>query len=137
MKIVHIKLWILMSCILGCNENNTKKPLNALETGRKFIRTSLNGQFEEAHELLLPDITNEQFFESYKTYYNRLSGDDKQKYKDASYEINKLLELNDSTTIINYSNSYMHKAMEIKVVKKNNAWWVDFTYTASGNLPIE
>ena len=70
-------------------------------------------------------------------YYGRLSDEKKKNYKSASYEINKYLDLDDSTTIINYSNSYMHKPMEIKVVRRNKEWGIDFKYTYSGNLPID
>jgi hypothetical protein len=45
-------------------------------------------------------------------------------------------EVNDSTSIINYSNTYMNKPMEIKLVRENKKWVVDFKYTFSGNLPI-
>jgi hypothetical protein len=47
------------------------------------------------------------------------------------------MEVNDSTTVINYSNDYMNKPMEIKVIRSNNEWKVDFKYTYSGNLPID
>ncbi|MBK7882655.1 MAG: DUF4878 domain-containing protein [Chitinophagaceae bacterium] len=123
--------------LLGCNDNKIEKPTTAWDTGREFIRSSLDGDFKRAEKFLLQDEANKQFFESYKSYYNRLPIEDKRKYKSASYEINKLLELNDSTVIINYSNSYMHTPMEIKVIKdNNNNWAVDFTYISSGNLPI-
>ena len=46
-------------------------------------------------------------------------------------------DVNDSITIINYSNSYMNKPLEIKVVKEDHKWQVDFKYTYSGNLPID
>lgn len=57
----------------------------------------------------------------------------KMNYKKASYEILQLSETNDSTTIINYANSYMKKPMEIKVVRVNNEWWIDFKYTSAGD----
>ena len=60
----------------------------------------------------------------------------RKKYKEASYNINKFEDVNDSTAIINYSNSYMNKPMEIKLVRANKIWAVDFKYTFSGNLPI-
>jgi hypothetical protein len=136
MKKIFIATFALLILLISCNENKKAKPLTALDTGREFIRASLDGDFENAEEFLLADENNKQFFESYKSYYNRLPKQDKQKYKEASYEINKLMELNDSTVIINYANSYMHKPMEIKIIKKDNKWAVDFTYTSSGNLPI-
>ena len=135
MKKILFAFFTIIILSTGCGDEK-QQPTTAIDTGRDFIRASLNGDFKNAQEFLLQDDANKQFFESYKSYYGRLPAQDKEKYKAASYEINKLLEMNDSTVIINYSNSYMHQPMEIKVIKKNNKWAVDFTYTSSGNLPI-
>ena len=131
-------LTILLSFFLlfSCNNKEPKRPATALDTGRAFIRASLDGDFETAGQLILKDTQNVQLFDSYKLYYERLSGEKKKNYKAASYEINKYLDVDDSTKIINYSNSYMNKPMEIKVVRINKEWSVDFKYTYSGNLPI-
>jgi hypothetical protein len=104
-----------------------------LDTGRDFIRASLDGDFENAEHLLLKDTQNLQLFDSYKNYYQRLPADKKKNYKAASYDINKYTDLNDSTSIINYSNSFMKTPMEIKLVRLNKHWVVDFKYTYSGN----
>lgn len=128
---------LLLAVIFSCNNEKEDKPATALDTGRAFIRASLDGNFEAAEKLLLRDSQNIQLFDSYKMYYGRLSDEKKKNYRSASYEINKYLEADDSTTIINYSNSYMHKPMEIKVVRKNKSWQIDFKYTYSGNLPID
>ena len=129
----------ILCMITSCNNNTneSKRPESALETGRDFIRASLDGKFDNAMPLLLPDSQNLQLFDTYKMYYDRLPADKKQNYQKASYNINKYDDLNDSVTIINYSNSYMNKPMEIKLVKNNKLWHVDFKYTYSGNLPID
>jgi len=132
-----IAFLLIVSAIVGCNNNGGKRPESALETGRDFIRASLDGKFENAMPLILPDSQNLQLFDTYKMYYNRLPADKKQSYRQASYNINKYEDLNDSVTIINYSNTYMNKPMEIKLVKNNKLWEVDFKYTYSGNLPID
>ena len=136
MQKILICLFVL-GTIYSCSEKKEARPATALDTGREFIRASLDGNFTGAEALLLKDSQNIQLFESYKMYYNRLSQEKKNNYKSASYNINKYEDANDSTTIINYSNSYMNKPMEIKVVRNhNNEWGVDFKYTYSGNLPI-
>jgi len=128
---------LLLAVLFSCNNEKEDKPATALDTGRAFIRASLDGNFEAAEKLLLRDSQNIQLFDSYKMYYGRLSDEKKKNYRSASYEINKYLDADDSTTIINYSNSYMHKPMEIKVVRQNKSWQIDFKYTYSGNLPID
>lgn len=129
--------FLMLFTLYGCNSNESIRPQSALETGRVFIRASLDGKFEKAVPLLLPDSQNLQLFETYKMYYDRLADEKKQNYQKASYNINKYEDLNDSVTIINYSNTYMNKPMEIKLVKSNKLWLVDFKYTYSGNLPID
>lgn len=128
---------LLLAVFISCNNEKEDNPATALDTGRAFIRASLDGNFEAAEKLLLRDSQNIQLFDSYKMYYGRLSDEKKKNYRSASYEINKYLDADDSTTIINYSNSYMHKPMEIKVVRQNKSWQIDFKYTYSGNLPID
>ncbi len=117
--------------------NNKEKPTTSLDTGRLFIRECLDGDFKSAETLLYKDSENVQLFNSFKEYYGRMPEDKKHQYTKASYQINKYSDLNDSTTIINYSNDYMNKPMEIKIIRKNNDWTVDFKYTYSGNLPID
>lgn len=130
-------LILLMLVLCFCNNDESKRPESALDTGRDFIRASLDGKFENAMPLILQDSQNLQLFDTYKMYYSRLPEDKKRSYQKASYNINKYEDLNDSVTIINYSNTYMNKPMEIKLVKSNKLWHVDFKYTYSGNLPID
>lgn len=127
----------LLFLFTACNSPKKALPETALDTGREFIRASLDGNFETAEPLLLKDTQNLQLFDSYKQFYSNLPDEKKRSYKEASYTINKFMEVDDSTTLINYSNSYMNKPMEIKLVRINKIWNVDFKYTYSGNLPID
>lgn len=136
LKYILTALLFLAATMHSCSEKTDKKPVTALDTGRTFIRASLDGDFKTAETFLLKDSQNNQLFESYKLYYSRLPEQKKDNYRKASYIINKYEDIDDSTTIINYSNSYMNKPMEIKTVKNNKEWLVDFKYTYSGNLPI-
>lgn len=133
------KLFVFVAVALAmaaCNQKESKAPETALDTGREFIRASLDGNFDMASALLLKDSQNVQLFESYQIFYNKLPEDKKKGYKKASYDINKYSDIDDSTTLINYSNSYMHQPMEIKLVRRNKVWAVDFKYTYSGESTI-
>ena len=131
-KIISIVLVTLL--LAACSTKEKKLPATALDTGREFIRASLDGDFEKAETLLLIDTQNLQLFESYKQFFSKLPEDKKRNYKEASYTINKYVDTNDSSTLINYSNSYMKKPMDIKLVRINKNWNVDFKYTYSGNV---
>ena len=117
--------------LVACSSNNSKRPSTSVATGTAFIRATLDGNFKDAEALLLNEPQDKAMFDSYKSYYERLPQDKKQAYKKASYNINTLTDVNDSTTIINYSNSYMKQPMNIKVVKRDNVWSVDFKYTSA------
>lgn len=123
--------------LFSCNSSKDQKPDTALDAGRAFIRASLDGKFDDARSLLLKDSQNVQQYNRYEKYYNDMPLAERNNYKNASYEINKYEDLNDSVTIINYSNSFMHKPQEVKVIKTNNNWLVDFKYTSSGSQPIQ
>ena len=133
MKKIVLLLFVTIS-LIACNNNNPKRPATAVETGTQFIRATLDGNFKAAEVLLSKDAQNTAMFESYKTFYERLPQEKKQAYKKASYTINTLTDQNDSTTVINYSNSYMKQPMNIKVLKSDNVWSVDFKYTSADTI---
>lgn len=127
-----LSVFVLATILFSCNETKEKvTPSTALDTGREFIRASLDGNFDAASSLLLQDQQNIEMFQSYKIYYDKLPADKKKGYKEASYEINKYTDVNDSMSVINYSNSYMQQPMDIKVVRVNDKWMVDFKYTSA------
>ena len=128
---IFITVLICMLMLTACFNNAEKRPTTATETGTAFIRATLDGNFTNAETLLLKDEQNTAMFESYKTFYNRLPAEKKEAYKKASYTINTLTDPNDSTSIINYSNSYMKQPMDIKIIKRNNIWSIDFKYTSA------
>lgn len=130
---------VLLLALFSCNEQeNNKRPTNSMDVGRNFIRATLDGDFVAAENLLLKDSFNMQTFETYKNYYKtNLTSEIKQGYKKASYNINKLEDVNDSTVIINYSNTYMNKPTNIKLVKKDKLWSVDFTFTTSDTTSVK
>ena len=115
--------------MFACNSAEDKRPETSLDTGREFIRASLDGNFKKAEALLLKDTQNVQLFTRYKIFYDQLPAEKKEKYKQAEYNINKYTDLSDSVTTINYSNSYMNKPMDIKLVRQDKKWSVDFKYT--------
>lgn len=134
-------IFLLTTCYLlftGCTENkDAQKPDDPLEAGREFIRFALDGDMQNAKAYILPDPDNERLFETIEKKYAAETQEEKINYKGASIIINKFQSLNDSTAIINYSNSYKKQNSEIKLVKTNNEWWVDFKYTFTGSNDTE
>lgn len=136
---ISIFFTVIMVVLISCNEQvENKRPTNSMDVGRNFIRATLDGDFVTAEDLLMKDSLNMQTFQIYKNYYKKiLSADVKQGYKKASYNINKLEDVNDSTVIINYSNTYMNKPTNIRIIKQNNLWSVDFKYTTGDTTSVK
>jgi len=128
-------IWVL---IVSCSQpEGFRKPEDALDAGREFIRSVLDGDYKKAELYVLPDEEDIRLFTRYRDYMKKRPGEELAALKSASIIINKVQELNDSVSIINYANSFAKKPVEIKVVRQEGEWWIDFSYTFSGNLPIE
>jgi hypothetical protein len=136
---ISIFFTLIIVALFSCNtQDEHKRPTNSMDVGRNFIRATLDGDFVTAEDLLLKDSLNMQTFQTYKNYYKtNLSADIKKGYKNASYNINKLEDVNDSTVIINYSNTYMNKPTNIRIVKQDKLWSVDFKYTTGDTTSIK
>ena len=129
-------IYILFAAVVffSCREEQSR-PDDALGTARAFIRASLDGEYEEAKELMLQDsINNFELNQLAERYESQLSKAEKQGYKKASIIIHSVDQVNDSVVVINYSNSYKQKKMPVKVILKDGSWQVDLNYTFSGNL---
>jgi len=135
MKSINILFFIAWMAFSSCNSKTEKRPDTAMDTGREFIKSSMVGDFKMAEILIYNDAENHSLFNAFKTFYNRMPDEKKQHYQKAAYEINEIKEPNDSTTFINYSNDYMKKPMEIKLIRVKNVWYVDFkhNYTTEEN----
>lgn len=132
-----IPFLFVISLAISCSDEKKENLNSAVDVGRAFIRATLDGDLATAEKLILKDSQNLQLFDSYKSYYEKLPQEKKKHYREAGYNINKYVSENDSTTIINYSNDYMNTAQEIRVVRQDNEWKVDFNYIKSGNLPTD
>lgn len=126
----------IVSCLifLSCSDAR-QRPDDALGTAREFIRSSLDGDYDWARELMYQDSVNLFELEQIeKKYDSEMNETDKLGYKKASILIHSVENVNDSVVIVNYSNSYKNKKMPIRVIRKEGIWQVDFNYTFSGNL---
>ena len=124
---------VFSGTFIACNQpEGFEKPEDALDAGREFVRAVLDGNFTKAEMYVLPEEDDIRLFNRYKDYMKKRSEKERLSLKSSSIQINKVDEQNDSTAIINYANSYSKEPVDIKVIKKNGEWWVDFSYTFSG-----
>lgn len=124
--------------IAGCTEpEGFKKPEDALDAAREFVRAVLDGDYKRAELYVLPEEDDIRLFNRYKDYMKKQPEKERLGLKSSSILVNKVEQLNDSVSIVNYSNSFSKKPMDIRVIKKDGEWWVDFSYTFSHDDPIE
>jgi hypothetical protein len=134
MKKILPLLFIGFAALSSCKEER-KRPDDAFGTAREFIRSTLDGDYTWARELMLKDSLNLFELDAIEKRYNsQMSEADKEGYKKASFTIHTIENVNDSVVIVNYSNTYKNKRMPLKVVLKDKLWQIDFNYTFTGNL---
>ena len=120
---------------IACNQSaKTVKNSDPLDAGREFINASLTGDYDYAKKYLLSDSTNQMYFDRFVEFDEKKPAADKDGYKNANIIINSTENISDSVTIINYSNTYKKEPAKLKLIKKNNSWWVDFKYTFLDSL---
>ncbi len=60
--------------------------------------------------------------------YLKTDADTKSGYRSASINIHQVSPVNDSTTVVIYSNSFKNDHDTLKVLKQNGQWLVDLKY---------
>lgn len=119
---------LLLAGLLACKNAEEVKSENAIDAARNFIQSALNGEFDKASQYMVDDSLNRQDLHLMERLSKNLTNDEKQKYKEASIRIHETRPVNDSATVIYYSNSYKNKRDSLKVVNQDGQWLVDFKY---------
>lgn len=137
-RFLILSLLLSITVLFSCKTpEGFKEPEDPLDAGREFVRAVLDGDYEKANLYLLNDPEDQELYKRYQSYMKKTPKKEMLQLKSSSIVINKVETISDSVTIINYSNSYTMKPTDLKVIKVGNSWKVDFSYTFSGNLPIE
>lgn len=137
-RFLILSLLLSITVLFSCKTpEGFKEPEDPLDAGREFVRAVLDGDYEKANLYLLNDPEDQELYKRYQSYMKKTPKKEMLQLKSSSIVINKVETISDSVTIINYSNSYTMKPTDLKIIKVGNSWKVDFSYTFSGNLPIE
>ena len=116
----------------ACNDSESvikNAPENDLDAARMFIRDALDGHFEQARQLMLRDSTNDQTMDVTERNYEHMSEANKVGYRNASIQIYNTRDVNDSTRVVTYSNSFKNQKDSLKLVRINSQWLVDLKFT--------
>ncbi len=129
-KIVYFSSFLLF-CLSACNNGEKKEdiPEDDINAARYFIKAALEGDFDKARTYIVNDSMNHQDIDaSERLYKERMKPEDKLKYKGASIIVHEVKKVNDSTTIVYYSNTYRNQKDSLRVVKLAGKWLVDFKF---------
>lgn len=124
---------LLMVCgLIGCGDSdrqsNSNSSDNDIDAARNFIQAALVGDYERAKIFMVNDSLNNENISAIQRLNERQSKEEKEKYQTASIRIHQNRNLNDSTSIIYYSNSYKNLIDSLKVIRIAGKWLVDFKY---------
>jgi hypothetical protein len=131
-KIFYLSSFLLFFPIAigigACNNDNkeTPKAENDVDAIRNFIQFALYGDYEKAKTYMLPDSLNKEQMNAVERV--NLSPEEKKGLATSSINIHNVNRVNDSTTIVIYSNSFKNNWDTLKAVKQNGEWLVDFNY---------
>ncbi|MEO7982730.1 MAG: hypothetical protein ABI688_01485 [Bacteroidota bacterium] len=132
MKLSFLLTALLLFFTSSCKNKDSEsahRSENNIDAARNFIRAALDGKFTEARTYMLTDSVNTNYMDVAERSYQRADQSLKDGYRSSSIRIfSPVITINDSTTIIIYSNSFKNDPDTLKVLKKNGEWLVDLKY---------
>jgi len=120
-------LFFLMACNSSDKEAGTRSD-NDMDAARNFLNAALKGDYKQASVYMLRDSANQEYLNVSERSYQHRSPDAKAKLKTASLRFFDTNQVNDSTTITVFANSYTNKRDTLRIVRINGQWLVDLKY---------
>lgn len=124
-------LVLFAACNNGAGDQNGKSE-NDVDAVRNFIQAALYGDYDKAKSYMLKDSANIVQMDAIQRV--PLSAEEKRGLASASIIIHNVNRVNDSTTVVIYSNSFKNNWDTLKAIKLNNEWLVDFSYLFNHDL---
>jgi len=120
-------LFLLMACNNSDKEADARSD-NDMDAARNFLNAALKGDYKKASVYMVKDSANQEYLNVSERSYQHRSPDAKAKLKDASLRFFDTQQVNDSTTITVFANSYTNKKDTLRIVRMNGQWLVDLKY---------
>ena len=131
--------YVLVSLVIftSCNSDE-RRPTDAtsdsdIDAARNFIQAALVGDYHRARTFMINDSLNLGHLNAIERLNERMSPLEKERYQTASIRIHEKTKINDSTSIVQFSNSYKNKIDSLKVIRANGKWLVDFKFLFKKN----
>ena len=125
----------LFACLLAvqflfaCNNDKKTSSENDVDAARNFLDAALDGKWADVKGFLLQDSLNVQLLETAEAKYSKLSSAEKASYMDAHPILHDSRKVNDSVTVVKFSNSYTNRKDSLKVVRIQGQWVIDLKYS--------
>ncbi|MEK7199294.1 MAG: hypothetical protein AAB212_05170 [Bacteroidota bacterium] len=117
----------ILSVACSGKQQDYRKAEDALDAGREFINSKLQGDFSKAAFYTLPNEKNTGILQEMERSYRKKNREGRQQWRTASINIKEVKDLNDSITVIYFQNSSDKLADTIYVVKQKGDWLVDIS----------
>lgn len=112
-------------------------PENDVDAARMFIRTALDGNYKQARNLIMADSSNLQLLDNLeRAYLHNNDAMEQRGYREAAIRIHETKKLNDTASVVVYSNSFKNKKDSVKAVRVGSDWLIDLKYSfPQTNIP--
>jgi hypothetical protein len=127
---ICLLLFVFWSCGSNDSQEATGKPEGDVDAARLFIRSALDGNYKKARNLVLPDSSNVQLLDNLeRAYLHNNDAMEQRGYREASIRIHDTRRLNDTASVVIYSNSFKNKRDSVKAVRSGADWLIDLKYS--------
>src|SRR5690242_11193796 len=110
---------ITFACTNSDRQATEPKSENDLDAARNFLDAALKGDYKTASGYMLPDSTNLGYLNVTERSYRKLDLVKRDSLKNASLRFYDTKQVNDSTTITIFANSYKNDKDTLKIVRRN------------------
>jgi hypothetical protein len=120
----------LLLLLIACKNNETTEPSSDsdMDAARNFLDAALKGDFKEANKYMLQDSANRDYLFLSERSYQRIIPEKKDSMRKASLRFFDTRQVNDSTTITIFANSYRNDKDTLRIVRRSGQWLVDLKY---------
>jgi len=127
-SIALISPFLLLFIACNSSDKEETKSDNDMDAARNFLEAALKGDYKHASVYMLRDSANQEYLNVSERSYQHRSPEAKSKLKAASLRFFDTKQVNDSTTVTVFANSYTNKKDTLRIVRVNGQWLVDLKY---------
>jgi hypothetical protein len=101
---------------------------NNIDAARNFIRSALDGKFNDARRFMIRDSVNLNYIDVVERSFSNLDQATRDGYRTSSIRILEKKDINDSTAVVIYANTFKNDPDTLKVMRIGGEWLVDLKF---------